>query len=84
MARTDMLGKALSMAADAREGVAGRGQAFGDALLRTVSGAGDFHETLVVPVYPRDAQRRDLEVIGKAMYGALGKHAETQVPPQQG
>ena len=84
MARTDMLGKALSMAADAREGGAGRGRAFGDALLRTVSSAGDFHETLVVPVYPRDAQRRDLEGIGRAMYGAFGTYAETQAPPQQG
>lgn len=82
MARTNMLGKALSKAADAREGGAGRGRAFGDALLRTMSGAGDFHATLVVPVYPRDAQRRDLEGIGKAMYGALEKHAETQAPPQ--
>ena len=82
MARTNMLGKALSMAADAREGGAGRGRALGDALLRTMSGAGDFHATLVVPVYPRDAQRRDLEGIGKAMYGALEKHAETQAPPQ--
>ena len=79
MARTDMLGKALSMAADARQGDAGRGRVFGDALLRTLSGAGDFHETLMVPVYPRDAQRRDLEGVGKAMYGALGKHG---TPPQ--
>ena len=83
MARIDLLGQALSMAADAREGGSGRGRAFSDALLRTVSGAGDFHETLVVPVYPRDAQRRDLEGIGKAMYGAFGQYAETQASPQQ-
>ena len=77
-----MLDRALSIVEDARESGAGRGRAFGDALLRAVSIAGDFHATLVVPVYPRDAQRRDLEGIGKAMYGALEKHAETQAPPQ--
>ena len=82
MARTDMLDKALSLAADVREGGSRRGRAFGNALLRTMSGAGDFHATLVVPVYPRDAQRQDLERIGKAMYGALERHAETQAPPQ--
>ncbi len=84
MAGTDMLDKALSMAADAREGRAGRRRAFGGALLRTMSGAGDFHVTLVVPAYPRDGQRRDLEGIGATMYGALGKHAETEARPQQG
>lgn len=80
MARTDILDKALSMTADALQGNTGRGRVFGDAMLRTLSGAGDFHETLTIPVYPRDAQRRDLENIGKTMYGALGKHAT----PSQG
>ena len=75
-----MLSKALSMVARVRAG-AGRGPVFGDALLRTVSSAGDFHTTLAIPQYPRDAQRRDLERLGKDMYRALERHAETQSPP---
>lgn len=78
MARTDILSEALSMAAGVREGRIGRGRAFGDAVLRTMSGAGDFHAGLAVPAYPRDAQRRDLERIGKDMYRAVRAHAETQ------
>ena len=78
MARTDILGEALSMAAGVREGGIGRGRAFNDAVLRTVSGAGDFHAGLAVPAYPRDAQRRDLERIGKDMYRAARAYAETQ------
>lgn len=78
-AGTDMLSKALSMAERVRAG-AGRGPVFGDALLRTMSGAGDYHATLAIPQYPRDAQRRDLERLGKDMYRALEQHAETQAP----
>ena len=66
------------MVAGVRERRAGRGRAFGNAVLRTVSGAGDFHVGLAVPAYPRDAQRRDLERIGKDMYGAAEAYATTQ------
>ena len=79
MARTDILSEALSMAAGVRDG---RGRAFGDAVLRTMSGAGDFHAGLAVPAYPRDAQRRDLERIGRDMYRAVRAHAETQGAPR--
>ena len=82
MARTDMLGNALSMVADVRDGRTDRWRTFGDALLRTMSSAGDFHATLTITVYPPDAQRRDLESIGKDMYRAFGRHAETQATPQ--
>ena len=82
MARNDLLDDALSTVAGAREGRIGRGRAFSDAALRTMSGAGDFHVGLAVPAYPRDAQRRDLERIGRDMYGAAEAHAETQGPPQ--
>ncbi len=82
MATTDMLGKALTMAADARAGGIGRGRTLGDALLRTMGSAGDCHAILTIPVYPRDVQRRDLEGIGRDMYRAFGKDAEAQVPPQ--
>ena len=78
--RMDMLGKALSVAADARGCAKSRRRTFGDALLKTMSAAGDFHATLAVPVYPRDAQRRDLETIGKDMYRAFGEHVETHPP----
>ena len=81
MARIDMLDEALSMVADVRAG-AGRGRAFGDALLRTMSSAGDFHAAVVVPVYPRDVQRRDLESIGQDMYRAMEAYAETEAPRQ--
>lgn len=77
MTRTDILSEALAMVDDARRG---RRSAFADALLTTMSGAGDFHAKLAVPTYPRDAQRRDLERIGEDMYRALGKHAELQAP----
>lgn len=82
MARNNLLDEALSLAAGVREGRVGRGRAFGNAVLRTMSGAGDFHVGLTVPAYPRDAQRRDLERIGKDMYGAAGAYAETQGAPQ--
>ena len=82
MVRTDMLGKALSKVADVRAGRTGRGQAFGDAVLRTMGSAGDVDVGLAVPAYPRDAQRRDLERIGKDMYKAAGAYAETQAPSQ--
>ena len=82
MARTDLLGKALSMTASVREGRISRGRAFGDAVLRTMSSAGDFHVSLAIPAYPRDAQRRDLECIGKDMYRAVGSYVETQASPQ--
>lgn len=81
MARTDMLERALSMVADVRAG-AGRGRAFGNALLRTMSSAGDLHAAVVVPVYPHDAQRRDLESIGQDMYKAMEAYVETQAPRQ--
>ena len=81
MVRTNLLDKVLSTVAGARAG-AGRGRTFGDALLRTMSSAGDFHATLAVPAYPRDAQRRDLENIGKDMYRAMEAYAETQAPRQ--
>ena len=80
MARTDMLGTALSMMADARAGRTGRGRAFGSAVLRTLSSAGDFHMALAIPAYPRDAQRRDLEVISEDMYRVVGAYAEAQAP----
>ena len=78
MARTDILSEALAMAASAREGRVGLGRAFSDVVLRTMSGAGDFHAGLAVPAYPRDAQRRDLERIGKDMYRAVRAYAETE------
>lgn len=78
MARNDLLDEALSMVAEVREGRIGRGPAFGNAMLRTMSGAGDFQVGLAVPAYPRDAQRRDLERIGKDMYGAAEAYAKTQ------
>lgn len=78
MARADILEKALSMVADAREA---RRRAFADTLLATMSSAGDFHAALTIPMYPRDAQRRDLARIGEDMYRAVGKHAEAQAPP---
>ena len=82
MARADILDKALSMAAGASEGGTRRRRVFGTALLRTVSSAGDCHAVLAVPVYPRDAPRRDLERIGEDMYRAMGRHAKTQASPQ--
>ena len=78
MTRNDQLDEALSVVADVREGGMGRGRAFGNAVLRTMSRAGDFHVGLTVPVYPRDAPRRDLERIGKDMHGATQAYAETQ------
>ena len=77
MTSTDILSDALAMVDDVRSG---RRPAFSDTLLRTMSGAGDFHANLAVPTYPRDAQRRDLERIGEDMYRALGEHAELQAP----
>lgn len=50
---------------------------FGRSLLRTLSGAGDFHATLAAPVYPRDAQSQDLQRIGRDMYRAMERDAET-------
>ena len=46
------------------------------AALRTLSGAGDFHAKVAVPLYPRDAQHQDLVRIGQDMYRAAGRHAE--------
>ena len=82
MTGTDLLDKALSMAAGARAVRIGGGRAFGDAVLRTVSSAGDVHVGWTVHAYPRDAQQRDLERLGEDMYKAAGAHAETQAPPQ--
>lgn len=78
----DLLDEALSMVARVREGRIARGRVFGDAMLKTMSGAGDFQAGVTVPVYPRDAQRRDLERIGKDMYGAAEAYAETQGVPE--
>ena len=50
---------------------------FGRSLLRALSGAGDFHATLAAPVYPRDAQSQDLRRIGRDMYRAMERDAET-------
>lgn len=44
--------------------------------LRTLSGAGDFHARVTVPLYPRDAQHQDLVRIGQDMYRAVGRYAE--------
>ena len=82
MARNDLLDEALSAVASVREGGQGRGRAFGNAVLRTVSGAGDFHVGLTIPAYPRDAPRRDLERIGRDMHRATEAYAETQGSPQ--
>lgn len=50
------------------------------AALRTLSGAGDFHARMTIPLYPRDAQHQDLVRIGQDMYRAAGRHAE-EAPP---
>lgn len=71
---TDALSSAMSKVARLRgeRDVAG----FRTAALRTLSSAGDFRVKVTVPVYPRDAQHRDLVRIGQDMYRAAGRHAE--------
>lgn len=49
---------------------------FYSAALDALSGAGDFHVRVTVPLYPRDAQHQDLVRIGQDMYRAAGRHAE--------
>ena len=78
MAKTGLLAKALLMAEGARKDATRDRRTFAESLLRTRSSAGDFHATLEVPVYPRNAQSQDLKRIGQDMYRAMERHAETQ------
>ena len=82
MASIGMLTEAISMVENARQGAAHRKQPFLCGLLRTLGGAGDFHTTLTVPAYPRDAQRQDLQRYGLEIYKAMERHAETQASPR--
>ena len=51
--------------------------------LRSLSSAGDFHSTLNLPKYPRDAQHQDLVRIGQDMHRAMGRHADETAKTQQ-
>ena len=51
--------------------------------LRSLSSAGDFHSTLNLPKYPRDAQHQDLVRIGQDMHRAIGRHADETAKTQQ-
>ena len=81
MARTNLLTEALLVAQGAREDAGHDTGAFGSALLQTLSNAGDFHATLAVPVYPRNAQSRDLQRIGQDFYRTMERYAKKQAAP---